>query len=293
MRLGTILLIGRNELRLAIRSKAFLITCVALLILITLDVLALVGGGAANGSGNGYTNELISKVALDYMIPAVPLLALIISAPSFSFERQRGTMRFVLSQDITSIEYLIGKLLGVLAAVVLPLVLAISVHFVLGLLFTGVPLSLSLVSIVLVTMMNVTIVGAVYGSLGALASVIGKTPVKSMMLAACLYLFLGSLYYLIAFLMTYIALGINPGLGISGLSSRIQDFIRLVSILISGAPQGMLILLQASLSPFTGSAARVVGLDYLSSTWTYYVGLLGYFFASNVLTVLFFSRSEK
>jgi len=101
-----------KELRDAVRSR-WLVAFAATFALVAVG-LALVQqeGGVASQGFNRTTASLINLCLL-----LVPLLALILGAGAIAGERDRGTLGVLLAQPLTATELLLGKYLGLTAAV--------------------------------------------------------------------------------------------------------------------------------------------------------------------------------
>jgi len=105
--------IARKEVRDALRNRWFLIYTAAFAVLsLALAWLSLAGTGRYGFAGFGKTTAgLINLVLL-----IVPLMALTIGSGSIAGERERRTLEYLLSQPVTRGEVLLGKFLGLAAA---------------------------------------------------------------------------------------------------------------------------------------------------------------------------------
>jgi Cu-processing system permease protein len=106
-------ILARKEIRDALRNRWFILyaLCFAALSL-ALASVALAGTGRFGMAGFGRTAaSLVNLVLL-----IVPLMGLTLGAVALSSERERGTLETLLSQPITRGEVLLGKFLGLAAA---------------------------------------------------------------------------------------------------------------------------------------------------------------------------------
>ena len=110
---GTVLVLARKEVRDSLRNRWFILYTVAFCILaLALSFLSLAGTGQYGFGGFGRTTaSLINLVML-----IVPLMALTAGAGSIAAERESGTLNYLLSQPVNRIEILLGKYLGLSAA---------------------------------------------------------------------------------------------------------------------------------------------------------------------------------
>lgn len=108
------LIIAHKELRDALRNRWFLLYAVCFAALsLALASVALAGTGRFGMAGFGRTAaSLVNLVLL-----IVPLMGLTLGASSIAGERERGTLETLLSQPINRSEVLLGKFLGVGAAI--------------------------------------------------------------------------------------------------------------------------------------------------------------------------------
>ncbi len=115
-----IALVARKEVRDALRNRWFLLYAAAFALLaIGLSQLGLGDRSTAGFAGFGRTAAgLVNLVLL-----VVPLMGLTLGAQSLAGERERGTLATLLAQPVTRAEVLIGKVLGLAAALVAALLL--------------------------------------------------------------------------------------------------------------------------------------------------------------------------
>lgn len=109
----SILTLVTHELRGSLRNLWFaLYALVFALLALALSLLSLSGMGTFGFAGFGRTSaSLINLVLL-----IVPLMGLTIGAQSLAGEREQGTLAYLLAQPVSRAEVLIGKLLGLSAA---------------------------------------------------------------------------------------------------------------------------------------------------------------------------------
>lgn len=114
--------IARRELRDAVRSRWFLLYTLAFAALgLGISYVSAMGSGGAGLSGFGRTTAgLINLVLL-----VVPLMALTAGAGSIASDRERGMLSYLLAQPVSRIEVLLGKYLGLGAALLACLCLGI------------------------------------------------------------------------------------------------------------------------------------------------------------------------
>lgn len=111
--LSNILTIARRELGDAVRSRWFIlytITFTGLGLSVSYISAASTGGSGLSGFGRT-TAGLINLVLL-----VVPLMALTAGAGSIASDRERGMLCYLLAQPVTRVEVLLGKYLGLAAA---------------------------------------------------------------------------------------------------------------------------------------------------------------------------------
>jgi Cu-processing system permease protein len=120
MKLQTITTLAGYELRASLRNRWFGLYTVAFVALTgALSSLSLSGSGMFGFAGFGRTAaSLINLVLL-----IVPLMGLTIGAQGLAGERESGTLGYLLTQPISRGEVLVGKLLGLGAALLAALLL--------------------------------------------------------------------------------------------------------------------------------------------------------------------------
>jgi Cu-processing system permease protein len=106
-------ILARKEIRDALRNRWFILYAVCFAALsLALSSVALAGTGRFGMAGFGRTAaSLVNLVLL-----IVPLMGLTLGAAALAGERERGTLETLLSQPITRGEVLLGKFVGLAAA---------------------------------------------------------------------------------------------------------------------------------------------------------------------------------
>jgi Cu-processing system permease protein len=105
--------VALRELREAARSRWFLLYTVAFAALgLGVSFISAASGGGSGLAGFGRTTAgLINLVLL-----VVPLMALTAGAGTVASDRERGMLAYLLAQPVTRLEVLLGKYLGLAAA---------------------------------------------------------------------------------------------------------------------------------------------------------------------------------
>jgi len=110
-----ILRFGLREFRDAIASKWFLLYTLAFTVLaVGVSFLSLSGVGSHGFAGFGRT----AAGLLNLIMLVVPLMALTAGAGSIAGERERGGLLYLLAQPVSRTQVLLGKYLGLAAALV-------------------------------------------------------------------------------------------------------------------------------------------------------------------------------
>lgn len=114
--------IARRELREALRSRWFLLYTIAFALLgLAVSFVSAAGTGGTGLSGFGRTTAgLVNLVLL-----VVPLMGLTAGAAAIASERERGMLPYLLAQPISRAELLIGKFVGLGAALLASIALGI------------------------------------------------------------------------------------------------------------------------------------------------------------------------
>jgi Cu-processing system permease protein len=121
---GGMLRFARREFRDALASKWFLLYTVAFTVLaVAVSFLSLSGVGSHGFAGFGRT----AAGLLNLIMLVVPLMALTAGAGSISGERERGTLLYLLAQPVSRTQVLLGKYMGLAAALVCSLCIGFGV----------------------------------------------------------------------------------------------------------------------------------------------------------------------
>jgi len=113
-------LIAQKEILSSLRNKWFLIYTIVFAVLsLSLSLIGLSGLETYGISGFGKTTASLINLILLF----VPLMGLTLGAVSISYERERGTLLYILSQPITYFEVLIGKFTGLALSILGSLIL--------------------------------------------------------------------------------------------------------------------------------------------------------------------------
>lgn len=104
---------ARREFRDAIASRWFLLYTIAFTVLaVAVSFMSMAGSGSYGFAGFGRT----AAGLLNLIMIIVPLMALTAGAGAIAGERERGTLLYLLAQPVSRTEVLIGKYLGLAAA---------------------------------------------------------------------------------------------------------------------------------------------------------------------------------
>lgn len=122
--LANTLTVARRELREAVTSRWFVLYTIAFAVLgLAVSYISAAGSGGIGLSGFGRTTAgLINLVLL-----MVPLMALTAGAGTIASDRERGMLPYLLSQPVSRTEVLLGKYLGLAAALVACITLGLGV----------------------------------------------------------------------------------------------------------------------------------------------------------------------
>ncbi len=121
---GGVLQFARREFRDAVASKWFILYTIAFTALaVGVSFLSLSGVGSHGFAGFGRT----AAGLLNLIMLIVPLMALTAGAGSIAGERERGTLLYLLAQPVSRTQVLLGKYLGLSAALVCSLCIGFGV----------------------------------------------------------------------------------------------------------------------------------------------------------------------
>ncbi len=113
-------LIAHKEILSSLRNKWFLLyTLVFAALSLALSLIGLSGLEVYGVSSFGRTTASLINMILLF----VPLMGLTLGAMSISYERERGTLLYILSQPITYLEVLLGKYIGLALSILGSLIL--------------------------------------------------------------------------------------------------------------------------------------------------------------------------
>ena len=105
----------KKEINDSLNNRWFVLYAAAFTgLALLLSWLSLSGGGTGYSGFAGFGRTAASLVNLVLLV--VPLMALTIGAGSLATERERGTLSYLLSQPINRSEVILGKYLGLAAA---------------------------------------------------------------------------------------------------------------------------------------------------------------------------------
>jgi len=112
---GGVLSFARREFRDALSSRWFLLYTLAFSVLaVAVSFLSLSGSGSQGFAGFGRTTAGL----LNLVMLVVPLMALTAGAGTIAGERERGTLLYLLAQPVSRSQIVLGKYLGLSAALV-------------------------------------------------------------------------------------------------------------------------------------------------------------------------------
>ena len=160
-----------RELRAAASARWFLVGAGALGLL----AIAVAQLGMADAARWGVSAfDRTSASLLNLVLLFVPLLALPVGASSFATEMEDGTLAYLVAQPVARGEIVLGKLLGLIAAMSLTITLGFGAAAVVVGARGGVPSSTYLVLVLGAWLLSVVMV-----SLGALLSLVARTRVRA------------------------------------------------------------------------------------------------------------------
>ena len=113
-------LIAQKEILSSFRNKWFLLYTIVFAVLsLALSLIGLSGLETYGVSGFGRTTASLINMILLF----VPLMGLTLGAMSIAYERERGTLLYMLSQPVSYFEVLSGKFLGLALSILGSLIL--------------------------------------------------------------------------------------------------------------------------------------------------------------------------
>jgi Cu-processing system permease protein len=117
---NTISLIAQKEILASLRNKWFLIYSIIFTVLsLGLSLIGLSGLENYGVSGFGRTTASL----INMIILFVPLMGLTLGAMSIAYERERGTLLYMLAQPVSYFEVLMGKYFGLALSILGSLIL--------------------------------------------------------------------------------------------------------------------------------------------------------------------------
>ncbi len=120
--ISNIVAVGMRELRDALRSRWFLLHSLSFTALgLGISYVSSAGVGGEGFSGFGRT----AAGLLNLVLLIVPLMALTSGAAAIASDRERGMLSYLLAQPIARWELLIGKYLGISAALITSIALGL------------------------------------------------------------------------------------------------------------------------------------------------------------------------
>ncbi len=115
MELRLIATLSRKEITDSLNNRWFVLYAAAFTgLALLLSWLSLSGGGTGYSGFAGFGRTAASLINLVLLV--IPLMALTLGAGSLASERERGTLHYLLAQPINRAEVLLGKYLGLAAA---------------------------------------------------------------------------------------------------------------------------------------------------------------------------------
>ncbi len=205
-----VMTIARKELRERLRSRWVL----AVAAVFTLFALTIAYFGAAQQGAVGFKGiELTIASLVSLAIYLVPLIALILGYDAIVGERERGSLDLLLSLPITRVELLVGKYLGLSAA------LAASTFAGFGLvgLLLAVQGGMSAFYHYGGFMLSAILMGMAFLSLAVLVSVLASTRTAASGAAIALWFVFVLVYDLLLLGLLVLTEGALPGALVSGL----------------------------------------------------------------------------
>ena len=181
MDLTSIAVIARKEIRDARRNRWFaLFAAIFTGLSLILSLLGLSWLGSVGVTGFGRTAASL----LNLVLLIVPLMGLLIGALSIAGEREQGTLLSLLAQPVTTHEVLLGKFLGLAAALAAALLLGFGLSALVIARYGG----LAQVGSYLVLVGFTLLLGLVYLGIGCAVSVLAPRGSAAVGLAIALWL---------------------------------------------------------------------------------------------------------
>jgi Cu-processing system permease protein len=119
-----VITLAGHELRASLRNRWFILYATAFAVLAAaLSAFSLSGAGMFGFAGFGRTAA--SLINLTLLI--VPLMGITVGAAGLAGERERGTLAYLLAQPVARFEVLLGKFVGLAAALLAALLLGFGV----------------------------------------------------------------------------------------------------------------------------------------------------------------------
>ncbi|MFN8559485.1 MAG: ABC transporter permease [Dehalococcoidia bacterium] len=181
-----IVVIARKELRDAFRSR-WALAFAATFAVVALALMVVQGQGGDVGA-QGFNRTTAGLVNLCLML--TPLLALVLGAGAVAGERERGTLTTLLSQPVSPGQIILGKYVGITAAVWLAIVLGFGAA---GLLAALVQPLTGIGHYALFILLSCALASAMLG-LGMVISVYADSRLKALALAILVWFALVLLY---------------------------------------------------------------------------------------------------
>lgn len=181
-----ILTVARKEIRDAVRGRwllAFAVTFAVIAI-----ALSLVQAQAGDLGSQGFNRTTAGLINLCLLL--VPLLALVLGTGAIAGERERGTLRTLMSQPVSAAELLVGKWIGLAVAMWTAIALGFGVA---GMIMTLVQPLTDIGHYVLFILLSAALAGAML-SMGMLVSVFSEGRVKALAAAIVLWFVLVLFY---------------------------------------------------------------------------------------------------
>lgn len=255
--MNAVMLIAQKELRDAVQGRwliAFAITFAAMA-----GVIALVQDGGDIGS-QGFNRTTASMINLSLLL--VPLLALLLGATAVAGERERGTLATLLSQPISTTEFMLGKVAG--------LNLALWLAVILG--FGGAGMALALAGSVagfgsyMAFVLLASVLATAMVSVGLAVSVLSDSRLKAIAIAVLLWFAFVLLYDLGAI---GLAVALNPS-GRSLFAAALinpVECVRILSVLSIEEDATVLGPLGSYLSDTLGKTGAITFLGAALAAW--------------------------